>query len=322
MTIKRKIGVLTSGGDAPGMNACLKNIVEYSSSKGFEIVAFKHGYQGLIDDDFVLLSPKDVELITPYGGSVIFSGRSKDFLDSKKRKKGMQNLLKHNVEALIVLGGEGSVHGALRFAEYKIPVYLIPCTIDNDISCTERSIGFDTSVNNAVEMINNVQQTMRANDRIGVIETMGRYCGDIALYSAVAAECEVLAIPEKNKTKADIFKYIQKSLDKGKTPTVIVSENLFDVVQLSKEIEKKFKKESRPVILSYMQRGGSPTIFDILLAIRMAVNAVLCVQNKVASSVLSLKNQKIIPIKLEDAISCKKQLNFELMEMFKELNQT
>lgn len=317
----KSIAVITSGGDAPGMNACIKAIYDICEKNNTNVIAFKNGYQGIIENDYSILQKIDVKNISNLGGSVIFSGRSKDFLLEKNLKKAALNLKKSKAKALIVLGGEGSAKGALDFMQFTdVPIYLIPCTIDNDMGCTERAIGFDTAVNNAVTAICNIRQTMDATKRIGVFETMGRYHGDIALYSAVASESEIAIIPEKPKTEAELFKYIERHLKRGVIPSVVVAEKLFNVYELEKNIQKRFNIETRATILGYLQRGGTPSFYDKTLAIRMGVDTFIAALNGVKSSVMCLQNKKIVAVEMEKAVKIPKKMDVELREMFKTLN--
>lgn len=317
----KNIAVITSGGDAPGMNACLKAIYDICEKNNINVIAFKNGYQGIIENDYTVLKRNDVQNISILGGSIIYSGRSKDFMIEKNIKKAAVNLKKSKAMALIVLGGEGSTKGAVDFMNYTdIPIFVIPCTIDNDMGCTERAIGFDTAVNNAVSAINKIQQTMASTKRIGVIETMGRYHGDIALYSAIASESEIAVIPERPKTEKEVFNYIERHLKRGVIPTVVVAEKLFDVNELSKNIQKHFNIESRAVILGYIQRGGAPSFYDKTLAIRMGVDSVIAIISKAPSSVMCLQNKKIVAVELKKAAKIAKTMNVELREMFKTLN--
>lgn len=321
MTQLKNIAVITSGGDAQGMNTCLKVIVDIAQKKDINVVAFLSGYQGIIDDDFTMLTRANVKNISDFGGSAIYSGRSKDFMFEKNVIKAANVLKQHDISALIVLGGEGSAKGAFDFSKFTdVPIYVIPCTIDNDMGCTERSIGFDTAVNNATNAINTIQQTMQATKRISVIETMGRHHGDIALYSALASESEIAIIPEKPKTEEEIFNYITQQLKMGNIPTVVVSEKLFDINDLATKIQNKFNIETRAMVLGYLQRGGTPSVADKILATRMGVEAVLCAVNKKPNSVLCLLNKKIVAVDLKTACATEKTMDIELREMFKTLN--
>ena len=207
-----KIGVITSGGDAPGMNSCLKTVVDIATKRGLEVIAFKRGYNGLVDNNWQKLTPEDVKLIFSIGGSMIYAGRSISFREYEGKLKAVENLQKLGIDALVILGGDGTIKGANELSKFGIKCYVIPVTIDNDVNCTDRSIGFDTAINNAIEMIDNIKLTMLANERVLLVEVMGRYKGDIALYSALASESDIVVTPEEPLTKEQIlvkviFKY-------------------------------------------------------------------------------------------------------------------
>ncbi len=295
----RKIGVLTSGGDAPGMNAALKTIVKMADKQGCEVIAFKKGFQGLIDNDWRKLTTEDVEMFFSFGGSFIFTGRSKDFLNPEMRNRAVDVYNDHDLDALIVIGGDGSVIGSAELEKMKFNVVLIPATVDNDVFCTDKAIGFDTAVNNAVQYIDNAQQTMRANNRILLVETMGRYCGDISLFVALSSETDVLMIPEQRQDIVKIKREIGKQLKAGNmSPTVVIAEHQVDISALQEEIEREFNHECRALVVGYIQRGGNPTVGDRMLATRMAVKAVESALKGKTGVVASIDDQmQLIPFK-------------------------
>lgn len=318
----KRIGIIASGGDAQGMNACMKTIVAMADRKGMEVVAFLGGYQGLLDNDTKILTLKDVERSFNLGGSIILSGRSKDFMDIEKRKKAKVVYDKHKLEGIIVLGGDGSIRGAKDLEDLGLNVVVIPCTIDNDVFCSERSIGFDTAVNNAVDAIDNIQQTMSANGRVLIIEVMGRYCGDIALYSGLCSESDIIMIPEKQQTVGKIIREVQKQLDAGNiSPTVIIAEHQFDVQEVAKQMENIFQKECRAVVLGYIQRGGAPTVQDRLLAVRMAVQSMECALNNEFGVVVSLQKDEIKLVNFEKAIKSKRKFREDIWNTFIDLKR-
>lgn len=322
MRKSKKIGVLTSGGDSQGMNACLNTIVSTAERRGVQVVAFYGGYQGLLDDNFKVLTTKDIEPYFNVGGSFIKTGRSKDFLDGKKRKKVVDVFKKHKLEGLIVLGGDGSIRGAYDLQKLGLNVVAIPCTIDNDAYCTERAIGFDTAVNNAVSIIDNVKQTMQACNRVLLVEVMGRECGDIALYSGIGSGSDIIMVPEKKQTEEKIIREVLKQLMAGnQSPTVVIAEHQLDIEELSRTIEKKSGNECRFIVVGYIQRGGAPTTQDRLLAIRMGVSAVDCILSGKGGNVISLNNDQINLKPFNTAIEAGKQFKEELWETFLELKR-
>ncbi len=318
----KRIGVLTSGGDSQGMNACLKTIVSTAERKGYEVVAFLGGYQGLLDNKAKIITSKEAELYFNIGGSFIKAGRSKDFLDAEKRKKAKTVFNKQKLDALIVLGGDGSIRGACDLEKLGLNVLVIPCSIDNDAYCTERAIGFDTAVNNAVNTIDNVQQTMRTNDRILLVEVMGRECGDIALYSGICSESDIIMIPEKKQKEEKIVREILKQLKAGnKSPTVVIAEHQLNVEKFAQKIETETGNECRSIVVGYIQRGGAPTMQDRLLAIRMGVAAVENVIDGNFGYVISLTQDHITLKSLSEAINAGKQFREELWDTFLELKR-
>ncbi len=318
----KKLGILTSGGDSQGMNACIKTVVTMAARNGFEVVAFLGGFQGLLDNKSKSLTMKDVEISFNLGGSVIGSGRSKDFTDAEKRKKSKEVCNNHKLDALIVLGGDGTVRGARDLRDLGVNVIAIPCTIDNDVYCTERSIGFDTAVNNAVEAIDNIKQTMIANERVLVVEVMGRHCGDIALHSGLCGESDIIAIPEKAQTMEKIVREVGKQIKAGNlSPTVVVAENQLDISELDRLIEESTGRESKDVVIGYVQRGGSPTVQDRLLAIQMGVASVNCILENKFGLAMVLKNGEIERMDLDRAVSIKRKFSEHLWQTFLSLKK-
>ncbi|MBR7091143.1 MAG: ATP-dependent 6-phosphofructokinase [Clostridia bacterium] len=270
-----RIGILTSGGDAPGMNACVKSACEMACNLGYEVIAFRRGYKGILDMDYVQLDRDYVADIFNLGGSKIMTGRSAEFTKDAGVRLAVSNLQKLGIEALVVIGGNGTYRGANELAEYGVKVVAIPATVDNDVYSTDRSIGFDTAVNNAVDMIVNIQATMRANERVALIETMGRDGGDIALYSAIASESDIVVVPEDPKKDTTVVEMILDEIDRGnQSPIVILAEKQFDLEKLRQKVEKATNKECRAVILGYMQRGGGPNMADRTLAIKYGATAI------------------------------------------------
>lgn len=314
---KKKIGVLTSGGDAQGMNACLKTIVTIADRNGMEVLAFIGGFQGLIDDEYKILTKDDVAMCFNIGGSVIQAGRSKDFMQEEKRLIAKKVYKKHKLDALIVLGGDGTIRGAKDLESLGVNVIAIPCTIDNDVPCSDRSIGFDTAVNNAVEMIENIQQTMKANGRILIVEVMGRHCGDIALYSGMCSESDIIMLPEKEQSVEKIVREVGKQLAVGNlSPTVVIAEHQIDVNELAKILEEKYQRESRAIIVGYFQRGGKPTMQDRLLAMRMGVASVECVLNDEFGVVVTLLKDELKLMKFDKAVKAKRKFREDIWETF------
>ncbi len=317
----KKIGVITSGGDAPGMNACLKTVVEMSHNYGYECIAFRRAYRGVITNDYFTITKADVNSIFNIGGSLIYSARCKEFLEQKYKEIAANNINALGLKALIVIGGNGSYIGAQSLAKLGVNVICIPATIDNDVHSTTESIGFDSAVNNATDMIDNIKQTMQANERISIIECMGRHGGSIALYSAMASQADIVAVPEDPLDKEHIYRFIRDQLNYGNSsPTVVVAEKQYDVYALSKEIERDFNHECRAVILGYMQRGGRPTVKDRMLAIRYGVAAIELIDAGEKNLAIGLDNDRIITTPIDKAVQMQTNFRQDLYEAFKLLN--
>jgi len=318
----KKIGVITSGGDAPGMNACLKSVVDMASNLGYTVYAFRRGYTGVINNDYVILNREDVSKIFNLGGSIIMSGRCLEFYQLSGPSKAAKVLNKLGIDTLIAIGGNGTYNGANELIKLGVKVIGIPATIDNDVYSTDESMGFDTAVNNAVQMIINIQSTMRANERVALIETMGRLAGDIALYSAMASESDILLVPEDKKTEDEILELVKDEIERGNSsPTVVLAEKQFDLNKLNKRIQDETGKECRSIILGYMQRGGSPTVNDRFLAIRYGVSAVQFISQGISNVVIGVRDDRVVTTPIADAVNLKSNFRADLYGLFKELHR-
>src|SRR5688572_30679428 len=271
----QKIGVLTSGGDSPGMNAAIRGVVRAAMGRGAEVLGFMHGYQGIIDRDFMPLDSKSVGGIIARGGTILRTARSQEFLDSAGRKRAVQNLKELEVDGLVVIGGDGSLAGALALhEEFQFPVMGVPGSIDNDIAGTEFSIGFDTAANTAVEAIDRVRDTAYSHDRVFVIEVMGRSNGFIALEAGLASGAEAILMPEVPFSMQEICDELMQAEEKGKKSSIIIcAEGAIEASEVFAFLTLKTPFEVRPLVLGHMQRGGSPTAFDRVLALRLSAFA-------------------------------------------------
>jgi 6-phosphofructokinase 1 len=266
-----KIGVVTSGGDAPGMNAAVRAVVRAGLARGAEIAGFYHGYEGIINDEITWLDSKSVGGIITHGGTVLRTGRSQEFMTCEGRAKAIEVMQAHGIEGLVVIGGDGSLQGALKLQEeFDFPVMGVPGSIDNDISGTDYSIGFDTAVNTAVEAIDRVRDTAYSHERVFVIEVMGRRNGFIALEAGLAGGAEAILIPEIPYSLLEVCDGIRSAAARGKKSSmVIVAEGAARASDVKVFIEKNTGFEARYLVLGHMQRGGSPTAFDRVLALRL-----------------------------------------------------
>lgn len=317
----KNIAVLTSGGDAQGMNTAISIIVRVARSRRMWVYGVLEGYKGLYEDNFVQLDEKFVENIGSIGGSVLKTSRFLDFKKSSVVKQSASNLKKHNIDALIVLGGDGSYHGALELIQEGVNVICIPATIDNDLRYTSRCLGFDTAVNNSCKYIENVKQTMSALSRGCVFEVMGRFCGDIALYSACSTACDLIAVPEKPTNEKEIVDKVKLHLKRTNTaPTIVVAEHQFDVVDLAKKLTKETGVDFKYSIVGYIQRGGSPSVLDKALAMQFGVKAVDLIEKGVFNRAIGYKNDVAFDIDLKDALNCEYNFNYDLLQLFYSLN--
>ncbi len=312
----QKIAVLTSGGDAPGMNAAIRAIVRKGIDAGFEVYGIRRGYSGLLEDDFRKLGRRHVADILHKGGTMLKTSRCSEFATEEGQKKAAGILKKNGIDALIVIGGDGSMRGAADLSEYGINVMCLPGTIDNDVNCTDFTIGFDTAVNTVLDAVSNVRDTSAAHDRAAVIEVMGRHCGDIAIHAGIAGGAEWVCVPEFECTVDDICRKIRAGASKGKIQSIIINAegsgfNTFDLV---KEIEEKTGRETRPVVLSYIQRGGSPTAGDRMLATLLGIRAVELIEEGRRCRALGVVNGKTVDFDIREALEMPHVTDKKLIE--------
>lgn len=318
-----KIGVMTSGGDAPGMNAAIRAIVRSSSYYGIECIGIQFGYQGLINGNFISLGTKDVRNIIHRGGTILKTVRSEEFRSLLGRKKAYQNLKNINLNKLIIIGGDGSFNGAMNFIkEYNnISIIGVPGTIDNDISGSDLTIGYDTATNTAIEAIDKIRDTSTSHNRLFFVEVMGRDSGFIALNSGIAAGALDILLPEKeeNYNLNHLFKSINKGKKIGKLSSIIIvseGKKLGRVYDLAEITRKKYPNyDIRVSILGHIQRGGNPTCADRVLASRLGVASVEALKNKKTSIMIGIKNNEIIFIPFEKIIKKKNFLDKELIRI-------
>ena len=291
----RRIGVLCSGGDCPGMNACIKAIVDACDSNGVTVIGINRGYQGLIENDVRELRKLDVANIETIAGTIIKTSRSSEFMTEKGFRQAIANLQENNIEGLVVIGGNGSFRGARDLVNAGVHVIGIPGTIDNDLFYTERSLGFDTAVQQAVNVVTDIKQTMYANDRAVVFKCMGRHCGDIALHTAVAVEADALAVSEIEYSIPQVIEDVKNSMRHGvKAPVVVISEGSpIDMEELVYELQAQVHLTTRGVEIGYLQRGGVPTYYDRMLGVRWGVLAVELLMADMTNLAVGVKNDKI-----------------------------
>lgn len=271
----KRIGVITSGGDSPGMNAAVRAVVRAAAARDVECVGFLHGYAGIINDEAIFLNTKSVGGIISQGGTMLHTARSLEFREHLGRETALDNLREREIEGLVVIGGDGSLTGALMLHdEFQFPVMGVPGSIDNDISGTDFSIGFDTAVNCAVEAIDRVRDTAYSHDRVFVIEVMGRKNGFIAVEAGLAAGAEAILIPEVPYSLVELSQNLLEAAARGKRSSIlVVAEGAARAEDIKNSIEKSTGFEARYLVLGHMQRGGRPTSFDRVLALRLGAFA-------------------------------------------------
>jgi 6-phosphofructokinase 1 len=319
-----KIGVLTSGGDAPGMNAAIRAVVRTGIYNKLEVYGIMRGYTGMIENDIFRMESKSVANIIQRGGTILKTARCKEFYTVEGRKLARANLKKHGINGLVVIGGDGSFRGAQTFSsEFDIPCIGLPGTIDKDIAGTDFTIGFDTAVNTAVEAIDKVRDTADAHDRLFIIEVMGRDSGYIALHSGIATGAENILIPEqKTDVEAIIDGLMEKHGRKKLVNIIVVAEGeKFGAAELAKAITEKIpEQEVRVTILGHIQRGGAPTCLDRLIASRMGYAAVECLLEKRYNVFVGILNNKMHFIPLNQAVKRKQSISPDWMKIVKILS--
>jgi len=317
----KKIGVLTSGGDSPGMNAAIRAVVRTCAFHNIECAGIYRGYQGMIEGDFKEMGPRSVNNIINKGGTILKSARSKEFMTPEGRAKAHENLKKHDIDALVVIGGNGSFTGGLLFnQEFGFPVIGIPGTIDNDIFGTSHTLGYDTALNTVVEVIDKIRDTASSHNRLFFIEVMGRDAGHIALNAGIGAGAEEILIPEEDMGLDRLLDSLRKSKASGKSSSIVViaegdkiGKNAFELKDYVEENMPEY--DVRVSILGHMQRGGSPSCFDRVLASRLGVKAVESLLEGQSNYMAGLIRDEIVLVPLELAVKGKSQVDKELIRV-------
>jgi 6-phosphofructokinase 1 len=321
MSTLKKIGVLTSGGDAPGMNAAIRAVVRASIFYKYECFAIHKGYQGLIDGELTPMTPRSVNNIVNKGGTFLKSARCLEFRTKEGREKAYQTVQKFELDALVVIGGDGSFTGAMIFQkEWNVPVIGIPGTIDNDISGTQFTLGYDTALNTVIDAIDKIRDTASSHNRLFFVEVMGRDAGHIALNAGVGAGAEEILIPEEDMGLERLLDSLKKSEKSGKSSSIVVvaegdktGDNVFEIASY---VEKNMPYyDVRVSVLGHMQRGGSPSCFDRVLASRMGVFAVESLREGASNVMVGIKNDEMVLSPLENAIKGTSKINKELIRV-------
>ena len=312
----KRIGLLTSGGDAPGMNAAIRAVVRTAIYFGMEVYGIECGYSGLMDDTIVPLEMRSVSYIVQRGGTMLRTARCLEMLTVEGQKKAVDTLEKRGIEGLVVIGGDGSFRGAKCLTEnYGIPTIGIPGTIDNDLEYTDYTLGFDTAVNTCNDIINKLRDTMNSHERISVVEVMGRHCGDIALYVGITSGAEIIVVPEIAYDIDDIIMRINRSRARGKHSNIIVvAEGVCTADEFAKKIREATTYSVRATTIGHIQRGGSPSMADRMLAAQFGNKAIRLLKDGIGNRVVGIHKNKIIDMDIIEAVSMKKRFNYELYE--------
>ncbi len=313
----KRIGVLTSGGDAPGMNAAIRAVVRSGIKLGYEMFAIEEGYKGMVEGDIKQVDRSYVSDILQRGGTILKTARLPSFKDKEVMQQGIDQLTRFGIDALVVIGGDGTYRGARDLSKLGIQCVGIPATIDNDIASTDYTIGFDTCLNTIIECVDKLRDTTASHERCSLIEVMGHHCGDLALFSGLAEGAEMVLIPDKTVTEEDMIEKL-KVLKEGrkKHAIVIVSEFLFDDINaLAKRITTKTGFESRAEVLGRIQRGGSPSAFDRILAARLGAAAINFIKEGKTSICVGIKNNVIKAFDIDEALAMPRTTNQEFKDL-------
>ncbi|NKI73015.1 6-phosphofructokinase [Dickeya sp. CFBP 2040] len=299
----KKIGVLTSGGDAPGMNAAIRGVVRAALAENLDVYGIYDGYQGLYEDRMEQLDRYSVSDVINRGGTFLGSARFPAFREEAVRQVCVDNMKKHGLDALVVIGGDGSYMGAKRLTEMGFPCIGLPGTIDNDVAGTDYTIGYFTALETVVEAIDRLRDTSSSHQRISIVEVMGRHCGDLTLAAAIAGGCEFIVLPEVDFKKEDLVEEIKAGIAKGKKHAIVaITELVCDVDELAHYIETETGRETRATVLGHIQRGGSPVAYDRILASRMGAYSIELLQQGYGGRCVGIQNEKLVHHDIIDAI--------------------
>lgn len=317
----KTIAVLTSGGDAPGMNAAIRAVVKTALFNGIRVLGVERGYNGLINGEMKELTLESVRDIIHKGGTVLKTARCDEFKEVKYREKALNVLKVFGVDGLVVIGGDGSFTGALKLSEMGFNAIGIPGTIDNDLAYTDYTIGFDTAQNTVLDSISKIRDTSASHDRVSIVEVMGRHCGDIALYTGIAGGADDIIVPEKEYDMNEICKRLIKAKNRGKCNSIIMlAEGVGNSSDMRKIIEDTVGAETRVTVLGHIQRGGNPSAYDRILASRMGVKAVeLLIEGK-TRQVVGIKENRLFGMDIVEALKMKHEYDGELDRVAKILS--
>ena len=317
----KKIAILTSGGDAPGMNAVIRSVVRTAIARGMEVVGVERGYNGLINGDLIPMDARSVSDIIQRGGTMLCTARCAEFRYDEGVEKAKKTCIENGIEGLVVVGGDGSFRGAADLSAKGILAVGVPGTIDNDISMTEYTIGYDTAMNTVVEMVDKLRDTAQSHDRCSVVEVMGRNAGYIALNAGIAVGATYIITKEEPFTMNDVIQKILAGKKNGKHHFIIVvAEGIGNSEQIAKEIEQETGIEARATILGHVQRGGSPTLRDRVAASQLGHYAVELLEKGIGNRVVGFKDNQVVDYDIQEALKMKKQFEHKLYEIANEIS--
>lgn len=317
----KKIAVLTSGGDAPGMNAAVRAVVRNGIYNNLKVVGIKKGYDGLINANMKDMNLSSVADIIHRGGTILRTARSEEFTTEEGQKKALNVMDILSVDGIVVIGGDGSIKGAKVLNNLGIPTIGVPGTIDNDLGYTDYTIGFDTSINTVLDAISKIRDTSTSHGRANIIEVMGRDCGDIALSAGLAGGAESIIVPEAEMSVDQVCNKLLKGRNRGKLHSIIIlAEGAGNAIEMSNQIKEKTGIETRATILGHLQRGGTPTAFDRILASKMGAKAVDLLIKGAKNRVVGVKGKDIIDMDIDQALNIKNEFDMESYELAKILS--
>ena len=317
----RRIGVLTSGGDAPGMNAAVRAVVRTAVNEGIQCVGIRRGWSGLINSDFVQLGGSDVSHIINKGGTMLYTARSQEFMTEEGQKRAVSTCKLLGLDGVVAIGGDGTFRGALALSHYGIPVVGVPATIDNDIGCSHYTIGFDTACNTAIESIDKLRDTMQSHERCSVVEVMGRHAGYLALYVGIAVGATAVLIPERQvNLEEDVVENIRRARLAGTTHyMVVVAEGAGSAFEIADQIHEMSGIDPRVTVLGHIQRGGSPSARDRETASRMGFAAVHALKAGKGNRIIASQDGRIVDLDMEEALAMTKTLQMDRYDILEAL---
>ena len=318
----KKVAVLTSGGDAPGMNPCIRACVRFGLYKGLEMYGVQRGYQGLVDDDIFEMNSRSVSDIIQRGGTMLKSARCAEFRTMEGMEKAYNNLKKRDISQLIVIGGDGSFTGAKILSDnFDISVMGIPGTIDNDLAYTDFTLGFDTAVNTVLWAINSLRDTMGSHDRCAILQVMGRHCGDIALYAGLCGGAEYILVPEVEYDLDKIASSLRHARERGKTSNMLIfAEGAGNIEEITEYLNEKAGVKISITTLGHIQRGGSPTMQDRILASKFGERAIELIMLGAADRVIGIRSNKVIDENISEALEMERKFDKKLYKLAETLS--